>query len=151
MKSQTIHGNPLGEVVNPSSAIGFRLEDDHGNWIEARVIAGLLRVDVSAPLQPSYNIGSTITDVTGKQHKVAWVDHAGHGASDGDGPYDSDCGCRGTINQKMCASTGCGFCIAAEGQRPVRTIAEYMEATHEMWDHGHPTEQQLIDAAKKDD
>ena len=44
MKATTIHINALGEVTNPISAHGFRLEDAHGDWIEARVIDGELRV-----------------------------------------------------------------------------------------------------------
>ncbi len=44
MKATTIHINALGEVTNPISAQGFRLEDAHGDWIEARVIDGELRV-----------------------------------------------------------------------------------------------------------
>lgn len=35
----------------------------------------------------------------------------GHGTAD-DGPSDSDCGCRGGADQMICASAGCGFCLA---------------------------------------
>lgn len=50
MKAQTYNTNALGTVVNPSSATGFRLEDDHGNWIEAKVVEGKLLVDLGRPL-----------------------------------------------------------------------------------------------------
>lgn len=39
--------------------------------------------------------------------------HADHGKGT-DGPDDSDCPCRGTTSQKVCASSGCGFCNAAQ-------------------------------------
>jgi hypothetical protein len=44
--------------------------------------------------------------------------HSGHGQGDAeDGPSDSDCGCRGDgADQTICASAGCGFCLAAETQ-----------------------------------
>lgn len=45
MKATTIHINALGEVTNPISANGFRLEDDHGAWVEARVVDGSLRFE----------------------------------------------------------------------------------------------------------
>lgn len=41
------------------------------------------------------------------------TDHEGHGSGDENGPDDPDCGCRGTKEQAGCASSGCGFCIAA--------------------------------------
>lgn len=44
MKATSININALGEVYNPISAQGFRLEDDHGAWIEARVVDGRLSV-----------------------------------------------------------------------------------------------------------
>lgn len=44
MKAQTIHHNPFGDVINQCSACGFRLEDDNGGWIEARVVNGELQV-----------------------------------------------------------------------------------------------------------
>ncbi len=40
MKIQTIHTNTMGEVVNPSSATGIRVEDDHGNALEVRGTSG---------------------------------------------------------------------------------------------------------------
>lgn len=40
--------------------------------------------------------------------------HADHGrGSPDDGPDDSDCPCRGTVQQAECADSGCGFCAAA--------------------------------------
>lgn len=51
MKAQTYNTNALGTVINPSSATGFRLEDDHGGHVEANVVDGLLVVEyVSAEL-----------------------------------------------------------------------------------------------------
>lgn len=41
--------------------------------------------------------------------------HESHGQGDADdGPSESDCGCRGGADQTICASAGCGFCLAAE-------------------------------------
>lgn len=36
MKLLTIHSNIHGDVLNPSSATGFRVEDDAGRWLEVR-------------------------------------------------------------------------------------------------------------------
>ena len=36
--------------------------------------------------------------------------HADHGRGGPDGPDDSDCPCRGTVNQLVCGQSGCGFC-----------------------------------------
>ncbi|HEU0298865.1 MAG TPA: hypothetical protein VFR37_05405 [Longimicrobium sp.] len=38
------------------------------------------------------------------------MDHAGHGRGNEDGPFEPDCGCRGTALERECASAGCGFC-----------------------------------------
>ena len=41
-------------------------------------------------------------------------DHADHGRGDAVlGPEDSDCPCRATRSQSVCASFGCGFCRSA--------------------------------------
>lgn len=36
MKLLTIHSNAHGDVLNPSSATGFRVEDDAGRWLELK-------------------------------------------------------------------------------------------------------------------
>lgn len=36
--------------------------------------------------------------------------HKNHGRGDEGGPFDSDCGCRGTDRERVCAISGCGFC-----------------------------------------
>jgi hypothetical protein len=50
---------------------------------------------------------------------TAWSpkDHSTCGRGDYDGPYDSDCACRGTNRQEECRKAGCGFCRAALGAR----------------------------------
>lgn len=40
MKTSTIHTSALGDVVNPSSATGFRVEDIHGCVVELRSESG---------------------------------------------------------------------------------------------------------------
>lgn len=45
MKAATIHVNEFGDLINPTSAVGFRLEDDNGMWIEARIVEGKLTLD----------------------------------------------------------------------------------------------------------
>ena len=36
MRMQTIHSNALGDVLNETSATGFRITDDQGNVVELR-------------------------------------------------------------------------------------------------------------------
>lgn len=56
------------------------------------------------------------------QGDVPTIDHSKHGRTDWMScPEDSDCVCRGTEEQGRCASTGCGFCVAAEKARPSPT------------------------------
>ena len=45
MKATTRHTNVFGTVINQSSANGFRLEDDHGAWIEANIVDGYLVIE----------------------------------------------------------------------------------------------------------
>lgn len=46
--------------------------------------------------------------------------HKNCGRSDQDGPLDPDCTCRGTVKEKQCAGTGCGFCMANRKRRGKR-------------------------------
>lgn len=47
MKAQTIHTNPMGEVLNVTSATGFRVEESPGRVVELRTNLG----------QPTIHIG----------------------------------------------------------------------------------------------
>lgn len=50
------------------------------------------------------------------------LDHSDHGRGTAeDGPDDPDCPCRTTEKQKVCAASGCGFCICAE-PKPVNAV-----------------------------
>lgn len=40
MKAQTIHTNPMGEVLNVTSATGFRVEESPGRIVELRTETG---------------------------------------------------------------------------------------------------------------
>lgn len=40
MKAQTIHANACGDVLNVTSAAGFRVEDANGRVVELRVESG---------------------------------------------------------------------------------------------------------------
>lgn len=86
MKAQTMHTNVFGTVTNPSSANGFRLEDDHGGWVEANIVDGLLVVEYRMG-DVTYEAKSlnpvckkcrepldTVTDTEGRQHKILFVE-----------------------------------------------------------------------------
>ena len=40
MKTSTIHTHPMGDVLNPTSATGFRIEESHGRIVELRTETG---------------------------------------------------------------------------------------------------------------
>jgi hypothetical protein len=60
------------------------------------------------------------------EHTLLWGahDHREHGrSSDGHGPDDPDCPCRGHHPEAECALQGCGFCAAARTERARRSWA----------------------------
>lgn len=44
MRIQTIHTNALGDVLNESSATGFRITDNQGRSVDMRVVDGMVTV-----------------------------------------------------------------------------------------------------------
>ena len=131
MKAQTMHTNVFGTVINPTSATGFRLEDDHGAWVEANVVDGVLKVDYGIPMSPP------VPDVLV--------------ATKLDDPVPQEFGQQyGRILRdppRRIIDYPCPVEFR-DPAPPVRTIAEYMQATHDMFDHGHPTTDELIAATK---
>ena len=58
------------------------------------------------------------------EHRRAWeqallgYDHDSHGRGTAEsGPDDPDCPCRDTVRQAVCATAGCGFCLAAQTRK----------------------------------
>jgi hypothetical protein len=61
--------------------------------------------------EPSSDVGAPSTP---NAQSLPHVDHSEHGRGNDDhGPDDPDCPCRGTLDEKQCADSGCGFCRAA--------------------------------------
>lgn len=50
MKIQTIHKNACGEVLNPVSAVGFRVEDDNGRVLEVRISDGMVTIQTQGSI-----------------------------------------------------------------------------------------------------
>jgi hypothetical protein len=134
MKSETIHVNACGEVRNASTAAGFYLEDDHGRWIEARLVDGVLKVDYGVPLSPP-----TLDEfvATAPRHRPVTCDLFG-----------PEWTVSGDVPPRQLISKPCPVAYSDPAPQGIRTIAELMDATHAMWDHGHPTTEELIAATK---
>lgn len=89
--------DPIGEMQRRAEAEGSELRVD---GISAVYLAN----------NPTY-----LREIARKAlNETSTTNHEQHGRGDEDGPYDPDCKCRGTENQKECAAAGCGFCKSAE-------------------------------------
>lgn len=96
--------------------VDLTLKLDEGKSVTTLVAAAaqLARIEDERS-EPASAPGPATVEQQESAQQAHTDEHEWHGKGDAEGPYASDCKCRGTDAQAICAKAGCSFCVVWEG------------------------------------